>query len=313
MPRWTGGFITLTIFFLILPNAWAGTLDQNGTGFMFLLSMIVAAIIAGGLLIFLLRRLKRARGDLLSSERGSTQKFNILMILAGCFILLVVVLAWFALDKVKDKIQTDVGNALQIVLQTTQESLNLWVESNKFQLTRLAEDPRLVSLTERQLSVPNNKVSLFESEALMELRAFFRRNRDRAALTEFSVISPDFVNIVSMRNQHIGNKNQIASQALDLLNRAFQGETVMVPPIWSDVALSPSSEPKSRAASTMFFAAPIKNNQGAIILSPFSPSGSIPPKILAGSFSWEGSAKAGKRIPLASTANCFLKAVLLKI
>jgi polar amino acid transport system substrate-binding protein len=265
MPRWTGGFITLTIFFLILPKAWAGTLDQRGTGLMFLLSMIVAAVIIGGLLIFLLRRLKRARGDLLSSEHGSTQKFNILMSLAGCFIMLVVVLAWFALDKVKEKIQTEVGNALQIVLQTTQESLNLWVESNKFQLTRLAEDPRLVSLTERQLSVPNNKVSLFESEALMELRAFFRRNRDRAALTEFFVISPDFVNIVSMRNRHIGNKNRIASQALDLLNRAFQGEAVMVPPIWSDVALSPSSETKSRAASTMFFAAPIKNNQGTVI------------------------------------------------
>ena len=64
------------------------------------------------------------------------------MILAGCFIVLVVVLAWFALDKVKEKIQTDVGNALQIVLQTTQESMNLWVESNKFQMTLLAEDPR---------------------------------------------------------------------------------------------------------------------------------------------------------------------------
>ncbi len=265
MPRWMGGFITLTIFLLILPNAWADTLVHNDTSFMFLLSMIVAAIIIGGLLVFLLRRLKRARGDLLSSEHGSTQKLSILIILVGCFMLLVSALAWFALDKVKEKIQAEVGNALQIVLQTTQESLNLWVESNKFQLTRLAEDPQLVSLTENLLRIPRNKTSLFESKAFVELRAFFRRNRDRAGLTGFFVISPDFVNIASMRNHTIGNKNLIASQALDLLNRAFQGETVMVPPLWSDVALSPSSEDKPRASASMFFAAPIKNKQEEII------------------------------------------------
>ena len=56
------------------------------------------------------------------------------MILAGLFIMLVIITAWFALDRVKERIQIDVGEALQIVLQTTQESLNLWVESNKFQL-----------------------------------------------------------------------------------------------------------------------------------------------------------------------------------
>ena len=88
------------------------------------------------------------------------------MILAGCFIILVVVLAWFALDQVKEKIQTDVGSALQIVLQTTQESMNLWVESNKFQMILLAEDPRLVSLAERQLSVARDKTKLLKSEAL---------------------------------------------------------------------------------------------------------------------------------------------------
>jgi PAS domain S-box-containing protein len=187
------------------------------------------------------------------------------MILATCFIMLVVVLAWFALDRVKGKIQADVGDALQIVLDTTHESLNLWVESNKSQLTRLAEDPHLVSLTEHQLLVPRNKISLFESKILMELRAFFRRHRDRERLTGFFIISPDFTNIASMRNSNIGSKNLIANQALDLLNRAFRGETVMVPPIWSDVRLSTSSESKSTSSPNMFFAAPIKNKQGNVI------------------------------------------------
>ncbi len=198
-------------------------------------------------------------------QHGSIQKLSILIILACCFIMLVVILAWFALDRVKEKIQADVGDALQIVLHTTQESLNLWVESNKSQLIRLAEDPRLVSLTEQQLVVSRDKMSLFESKTLMEIRAFFRRHRDRERLTGFFVISPDFTNIVSMRNSDIGSKNLIASQALDLLNGAFRGETVMVPPIWSDAPLNTSSEGKSASSPTMFFAAPVKNKQGNVI------------------------------------------------
>ena len=201
----------------------------------------------------------------LSSQFGSRRKLSILLILTVSFIVLVMILAWFALDRVKEKIKADVGDALQIVLHTTQESLNLWVESNKSQLIRLAEDPRLVSLTEQQLRVPRDQISLFESKTLMEIRVFFRRHRDRERLTEFFVISPDFTNISSMYNNDIGSKNLIASQALDLLNRVFQGEAVLVPPVWSDVPLDAASEGKSASSPTMFFAAPIKDKQGNVI------------------------------------------------
>ena len=178
-------------------------------------------------------RLKGFRKDRRSFQHGSIQKPTILIILVSCFLVLVVVLAWFALGRVKEKIQADVGDALQIVLQTTQESLNLWSQSNKFHLSRLAKDPRLVSLTERQLRLPRNKISLSGSEILKELRAFFRHHKDEFEQAGFFVIAPDFVNIASMRDSNIGAKNLIANQALDLINRAFQGETVMVPPICS--------------------------------------------------------------------------------
>jgi len=209
--------------------------------------------------------LKGFRKDRRSSQLGSIQKLSILIILAGCFIILVTFLAGFAFERVKEKIQADVGDALQIVLQTTQESLTLWVESNKFQLTRLAEDPRLVSLTERQLRVPRNKDALIKSEALQELRAFFRPRKNQFGQAGFFIISPDFVNIGSMRDGNLGARNLIANQALDLLNKAFRGAAVMVPPIWSDVALSSSSDGKPKNTPTMFFAAPVKNIQDQVI------------------------------------------------
>ncbi len=208
---------------------------------------------------------KRFKKYPVSSQFGSVSQLTVLVILACTFITLVTVLAWFALNRIQERIKTDVGEALQIVLQTTQESLNLWVDSNKFHLTRLAEDPRLVSLTERQLSVPRNTDELLKSDALKELRAFFQPRKNQFGEVGFFIISPDFVNIGSMRDGNMGAKNLISSQALDRLNQAFRGKAVMVPPIWSDVPLKSSSDSKPQNSPTMFFAAPVKDAQENII------------------------------------------------
>ena len=265
MSRWMGSLISLLLIFVILPHAGAGTSDSNATRSVLLLLMVVVATLSVGLLFFLLRRLKRARSGLLSSVQGSTEKSSLLIILGGCFIILVSTLAWFALNRVQEKIQSDVGNALQIVLQTTRESLKVWVEFNKFHLTRFTQDPHLVSLTEHQLQVPRNSDSLSQSVILRDLRVFFQRNRIQPGQSDFFIISPEFVNIASMQDSHLGDKNVIANQALDLLNRAFQGETVMVPPIWSEASLGSFFEKKTINYPAMFFAAPIQNRQGQII------------------------------------------------
>ncbi|MGD8961804.1 MAG: PAS domain S-box protein [Desulfobacterales bacterium] len=221
--------------------------------------------------------LKGFRKDHRSSQLGSIKKLGILLILATGFIVLVTLLAGFALERTKAKIQADVGDALQIVLQTSHESLNLWVESNKFQVRQVANDLTLMTLVARQLNVPRNTDALLKSSALQELRKFFRSRSDpfgQAGM--FFIISPDLVNIASMRDGNIGAKNVIANQALDLLNRAFQGAAVLVPPIWSDEALSTSSDGKPKNTPTMFLAAPIKNIQEkiiAVVAQQIDPSG----------------------------------------
>ena len=210
-------------------------------------------------------RFKGFQKDPRSSQRGATSKISILIILVCCFIMLVTVLAWFALDRVKQRIQADVSEALQIVLHTTQESLNLWVESNKFQLNRLTEDPRLVFLTGRLLSISRNKKALLKSQTLQELRDFLQYGRDEFGQARFAVISPDFINIAHMRDEKVGAKNVIANQALDLLNQAFKGNAVMVPPLWSDVPLITPLTGKNKKSAAMFFVAPIKNLQEKVI------------------------------------------------
>jgi PAS domain S-box-containing protein len=205
--------------------------------------------------------LKGFTEDRRSSQQGSTQKLSILIILVCCFIMLVTLLAWFALGKVKQRIQADVGDALQIVLQTTQESLNLWVESSKFQLARLAGDGRLVFLTTHHLGIPRNKKALLKSPSLQELRGLLHQGRDQFGQANLFVISPDFINVASMQDDTLGRKNLIANQALDLLNKAFQGETIMVPPIWADIPLISPRGSRDEKSAAMFFVAPIKDMQ----------------------------------------------------
>ena len=200
-----------------------------------------------------------------SFQTGATQSLALVVILAVSFIAIVIVIAWVALNNIQEKIQTDAGDALQTVLQTTQESLNLWAENKKFDLSQLAADPRVVFQVEHLLQTPREKDALLKSPELKALRNFFKNNKDRFGKAGFFVIAPDFINIASMRDGNIGAKNLIANQALDLLNRAFRGETVMISPIWSDVILNSSSDLAAGVPPTMFFAAPIKNSRDEVI------------------------------------------------
>ena len=199
------------------------------------------------------------------SQTGSTQKINIIILLAGSFVFLVGLLAWFALDRVEKRIRADTGDALETVLQTTRESLTLWAQNNQFLLTRLGENPQLVALVERQLTVPPRREDLVTSPALSKLRDLFGLIEDRFETSDLFIISPDLINIASMQNASLGLKNLIAGQRLDLLNRVFQGEAVMVPPVWSMVEHGLLSEDSSGTATTMFFVAPIKKTNGDVI------------------------------------------------
>ncbi len=208
---------------------------------------------------------KKSGNNLLNVEIGSTRQLNLAILFVFAFIIISVCLAWFALDKIKTSTKTNYGKALQVVLHTTQESLALWVESNKYQLARLAKDPYLITLVQRQLKVPRNKKDLRNSPTLTDLRDYFSRQKDRFGNVGFFIVAPNLVNIASMRDENISFTNLIATQRLDMLQRAFKGETVWVPPIESDVALDQSSNAKQRIVPTMFFAAPIKNEQGTTI------------------------------------------------
>ena len=68
----------------------------------------------------------------------------------------------------------------------------------------------------------------------------------------FFIIAPDFTNIGSMQDANMGRRNLIAEHHPDLLRKAFSGQTVFIPPIFSD------------APPTMFVATPVRDENGAV-------------------------------------------------
>ena len=198
-------------------------------------------------------------------QTGSAPKLNLVIVLAVSLIALVILIAWVALGMVQKEMQEETGETLQAVLHTTQESLTLWADNKKHYLSRLAADPRVVFLIEYLLQTDHTRDMLLQNQRLRELRQFFQSIKDRFDNADFFVIAPDYSNIVSMSDLNLGEKNLIANQALDLLNRAFRGESVIIPPIWAEADANSAAADSAGQQPAMFFAAAIENFAGQVI------------------------------------------------
>ena len=174
-------------------------------------------------------------------------------------------LGWIAIEHNKDKILSEVRSNLVDVLTTTSERLNIWVEQRIFFTRQLGEDPQLVALAEQLLSVSPYKNSLLASDTLTGIRDFFDAQEDFFADIGFFIINPDRISIAATRDLTVGSLNVIALHKPELLDRVFNGETVFVPPITSDIMLGKKGGELTGLPPTMFFAGPVRKGDGTII------------------------------------------------
>ena len=189
------------------------------------------------------------------------------MVLVGLFLTIVVLSAWFTVQSAGQRERKDVGASLRTILQTTNEALRIWVDEKKNNLLSIAEDPILRTLVEKLLSVPRNRDDLLASWQLMAVRDLLSKERERLGDIGFFVIAPDRISIGSMRDSNVGTINLIHKQKKALLDRVFLGETVLIPPILSDVPLKAEEGDSSATERTMFLAAPLRNPAGDRIVA----------------------------------------------
>jgi len=200
--------------------------------------------------------------------------------LAGAAVLLTLAVggAWITLQQIERRTRANVGESLRIVAKTTHESLQEWFEGEREYAERLFRHPRISRLTQRLLSGPRTRSALLSNDAFGALRTHFDGIIETHGEIGVFVISPDLVNIFSLRDENVGMRSLISDQRPDQLRRAFSGETVFVPPIRSDVSLPDAAGGTVEGAPTMFLAVPLESDGGEVIAVAtlrFDPAGDL--------------------------------------
>ncbi len=205
------------------------------------------------------------------SARGQAMViyFNIILIV------LVATLSWWALGSIKNKLLLDWQKSMVTARDSVQQTVSAWAKTHFLQLRYISADPELVRLVEDQLAIYKESGELFTSQ-LEVLREIFTRLQQDYNHIGFFIIAPDGTNLGSLRDSNMGAVNLIGIHRPDLLARAFAGETVLIPPIPSDVPLGNIEEEHGNPPPTMFFATPVKNSNGkviAVLTERFKPHG----------------------------------------
>ena len=216
-------------------------------------AVFLLLVIVSGLLM------RFTSGERLASRIGSTRFRAIVLVSLSVFVVLVLFLGWLAMERIEHRIRHDVGNNLDNSLISTMQRIDFWAEQRQDFIRQLGRHPRLVAITQALLAVPPARPSLLASSPLQQAREFFSDEQlDLFDHLGFFIISPEYINIGSMRDANLGARNLLA----ELLPRVFRGEAIFVPSIASDVSLS---APSGTTDATMFFAAPIQTADGEVI------------------------------------------------
>lgn len=192
------------------------------------------------------------------------QKTRLFLILGTLFLLAVVISSWFAIKRIEVQIKGDVGNTLQTVLNTTHTAVKGWAEDRIKDARHFAQMSAMVRLIKEQLRLPSTKEALSDSTALKEMRKLIRPFLLDHNDLGFFVISPDKINIASMRDENLGELNLLARQ-YKYLEDIFKGNTQLVLPMRSDVPLPGVTGESAKYEPTMFVGAPVLDEDGSVI------------------------------------------------
>ena len=165
----------------------------------------------------------------------------IVVLICGGFIFAIVL----ALHSFKESAYETYHEQLDIAQDGVESLLHEWFSEKKTQVN-LTISEKLSILTQVLIELAQvggngenqayaNHGLLRESPVTRELRNYVSQRINLGPTTGFFIIGPDNINLGSMRDANLGEINLLATQAPQYLDKAWAGETVLVPPVESDV------------------------------------------------------------------------------
>ncbi len=208
---------------------------------------------------------RTAKKKNLSFAFGSKQFRWIIIVGLFSITILLSVLGILLVERYRREVVAASEANLEIALQNARERLTRRIDQKISYLEDLGRDSEFTALVERLMTVKPVLPSLHASPVLAEMRLFFSERQDIYPNIGFFIINTESISIGSSRDKNLGTLNLIARQRPDLIDRAFRGEAVFVPPIASDVSLTEAPRAgQGRADPTMFLLGPVRRSDGII-------------------------------------------------
>jgi len=223
--------------------------------------LILSITLVFGFIIIILRHYF---SEYVSNLLLSSKVFLVGPILLSVLMIIIIIITEVALETIEKQTRISAASSLQGLVSATHESLKVWIKYQEEPIKNISKDPHLIQLAKKLLLLPRDRELILKSDSLKKIREFFEVKRKVYGNIGFFIIAPDDISVGSMRDANIGTKNLIAEQRPALLRKAFSGTTVFIPPIRSDVSLKSGKITNHKNSTTMFFAAPLKDEDGDV-------------------------------------------------
>lgn len=194
------------------------------------------------------------------------------IILIASFIVIGVSITLVALREIRQDLEDNIQASLSTVLETTRESILLWVTDQSTRHAQIISDPEFrdaaLSLVQSYQQSPSRLTP--DAELLERLRDRFRVRQNLNQNDGFSIIDLQGNNVAAMRDESLGTYNPIFRYSPASVERALDGVSVFVAAVPSDIELPGLKTIRGLdRPPTMFIVTPILNadNQVAALLS----------------------------------------------
>ena len=198
--------------------------------------------------------------NLLATKKNLPKNF-LQVIIAYLILIIVAFITYQSLNTIKDFNKNNISKGLNTVLQTTQESLLIWVKHRKVIILDLATNPQVVSFTEQLLAANSNKSNIEKSNTIKKLQRIIMPSLARYEDDNFFIIAPSRKVLASLHSHQTSKDIPIKGDSEQYLTQSFKGTKTFIPPL-----LIPSSDKNSfEKQAAIFFTAPISSSSGDII------------------------------------------------
>ncbi|MEH6453984.1 MAG: response regulator, partial [Psychromonas sp.] len=202
---------------------------------------------------------------------GSKKQSRIFIVLIFSICVAFIVSIYLALDSLKqseleshqsqlDIAQDGARNVLSEVLGERRDQIKLLLTREFTIFSEMLG--QIASNTEDQA---NRAELLLNTETLGEVRQYVGERIHMSPTRGFSLIGENNIILASDRDNNVGATSLLAEKTPKLLARAWQGEIVNVPPIYSDIIVQSNGAEAVVAQPMMFLLNPVSNSAGRII------------------------------------------------